>query len=127
MGYYTDFSGSIDLPDLKEKDLKRLENILKSRFPGSSDGVQIEKIATGCRLAIWGNWKNYNGEFEKLVMAIVRAFPASVSGWIDAYGEERDDRWAVEVGQGKVMLVTYEEVIKERTVLFDAKGGRHHD
>lgn len=127
MGYYTDFSGSIDLPDLNEKDLKRLENILKSRFPDSSEEVRFEKTGEGYRIAVWGNWKNYNDEIQKLVMAIVRAFPASVSGWIDAYGEERDDRWAVEVGQGKVMLVTYEEVIKERTVLFDAKGGRHHD
>ncbi len=127
MGYCTDFSGSIDLPGLKDKDIKLLESILRRRFPSSSDEIKIEKDEHGCNLAILGYWKNYNEEFQKFVMAIVRAFPKCATGWIDAQGEERDDNWALEISEGKIMFITYERVIKERTVYFDAKGGRHHD
>lgn len=127
MGYYTDFTGSIDLPGLSEKDAKRLENIVRIRFLGSSDEIRIEKDADGYRLAIFANWKNYQEEFQRFVMAIVRAFPKCAVGWIDASGEERDDNWALEITEGKIMFITYEQVIKERTVYFDAKGGRHHD
>lgn len=127
MGYYTDFTGSIKLPGLSEKDAKRLENIVRTRFLGSSDEIRIEKDADGYRLRIFANWKNYHEEFQRFVMAIVRAFPKCAVGWIDACGEERDDNWALKIGEGKIMFITYEQVIKERTVYFDAKGGRHHD
>lgn len=127
MGYYTDFTGSIDLPGLPDKDAKRLENILRWRFPDSSEEIRIEKDKDGYRLEIFANWKNYDEEFQKFVMAIVRAFPKCAVGWIDACGEERDDNWALEITEGKIMFITYEQVIKQRTVYFDAKGGRHHD
>jgi len=127
MGYYTDFTGSIDLPRLSDKGAKRLENILRRRFPDSSDEIRIEKDKDGYRLEIFANWKNYNEEFQRFVMAIVRAFPKCTTGWIDACGEERSDNWALEISEGKIMFITYEQVIKERTVYFDAKGGRHHD
>lgn len=121
MGYSTDFSGSIDLPGLKDKDIKRLENILRCHFPSSSDEIKIEKDERGCRLDIFGYWKNYNEEFQKLVMVIVRVFPGCASGWIDACGEEPGDNWALEISEGKVMFITYEQVVKERTVYFDAR------
>lgn len=127
MGYYTDFTGSIDLPGLSKKDGKRLENILRRRFPESSDEIRIEKDKDGYRLEIFANWKNYQEEFQRFVMAIVRAFPKCATGWIDACGEERDDNWALEITEGKVMFVTYQQVIRDRSVYFDAKGGRHHD
>ena len=128
MGYCTDFSGSIDLPGLKEKDVKRLENILRRNFPHSSDEIRIEKNGSDeCHVAIYGVWSNKNDEFQKFVMSIVRAFPKSATGWIDACGDERDDNWALEIGEGKVMFVTYELVVKDKTEMFDAKGGRHHD
>ncbi len=127
MGYYTDFTGSIDLPGLSKKDGKRLENILRRRFPESSDEIRIEKDKDGYHLEIFANWKNYQEEFQKFVMAIVRAFPKYATGWIDACGEERDDNWALEIAEGKVLFITYQQIIKERTTYFDAKGGRHHD
>jgi len=127
MGYCTDFTGSIDLPGLSEKDAKRLKNILRTRFRDSSDEIRIEKDADGYRLEIFASWKNYQEEFQRFVMAIVRAFPKRATGWINACGEERDDNWALEISEGKIMFITYEQVIKEKTVYFDAKGGRHHD
>ena len=127
MGYCTDFTGSIDLPGLSEKDAKRLENILRTRFRDSSDEIRIEKDADGYRLEISASWKNYQEEFQRFVMAIVRAFPKRATGWIDACGEERDDNWALEISEGKIMFITYEQVIKGKMVYFDAKGGRHHD
>ncbi|HOW87333.1 MAG TPA: hypothetical protein PKV84_01580 [Candidatus Omnitrophota bacterium] len=127
MGYYTDFNGSIDLPGLSEKDGKHLRNIVRRRFPDSSGEIRIEQDKDGYRLEIFANWKNYHEEFQRFVMAIVRAFPKCASGWIDASGEERDDSWALEVGEGKVMFIGFERVAKDRAVYFDAKGGRHHD
>ena len=127
MGYYTDFTGSIDLPGLSGKDGKRLNNILRKRFSGSLDEIRIKKDQGGYRLEFFVNWKNYHEEFQRFVMAVVRAFPEQATGWIDASGEERDDNWALKIDKGKVLLITYEQVIKEETVYFDAKGGRHHD
>ena len=127
MGYYTDFSGSIDMDDLKEKDLKRFNHILRSRFPGWRNEVKIEKTKEGLHISVFGNWKNYHEELEKFAMAIVRAFPGHVQGWIDASGEDRDDNWALEIAKGKVIYVAYEQAIKNKTVLFDSKKGRHHD
>ena len=127
MGYYTDFTGSIDLPGLSGKEGKRLENILRRRFPDFSNESRIEKNKDGYHLEIFASWKNYHEEFQRFVMAIVRAFPKCAGGWINASGEERDDNWALEISKGKVMFITYEQVIKDTTVFFDAKGGRHHD
>jgi len=127
MGYYTDFSGSIDLPDLTEKDGKRLGNIFHRHFPESPDGIRIEKGKAGYRLVIFANWKNYHDEFQRFVMAVVRAFPKCATGWIDACGEDQDDQWALEIDEGQIMFITYEQVIKEKTIYFDFKGGRHHD
>lgn len=124
MGYYTDFAGCIELPGLKKKEIKRLENILKRRYPDFSGAIQIDKDEHCVRLDVWGNWKNYHEEFERLVMLIVRAFPKAASGWIDASGEERDDNWALEIGKGKVSMITYEQIEKDRAVIFSAKGGR---
>ena len=59
--------------------------------------------------------------------AILKPAEKCAAGWIDASGEERDDNWALEISRGKVMFITYEQVIKDTTVFFDAKGGRHHD
>lgn len=127
MGYYTDFTGSIDFPGLSGKNTKRIENIIRRRFPRSSNEIFVKSDKTGCRIEIFANWKNYHEELQRFVMALVRAFPKCAVGWIDAAGEERDDNWALEVGKGKVLLITYEQVIKGKTIYFDAKGGRHHD
>ena len=101
MGYRTDFTGGIDLPGLSEKDAKRLKNILRTRFRDSSDEIRIEKDADGYCLEIFASWKNYQEEFQRFVMAIVRAFPKCATGWINACGEERDDNWALEISEGK--------------------------
>ena len=61
MGYCTDFTGSIHLPGLSEKDAKRLGNILRTRFRDSSDEIRIEKDKDGYRLEIFGGWENYEG------------------------------------------------------------------
>ncbi len=127
MGYYTDFTGSIDLPGISEKDTQHLENIIRRHFRNAESGIRLEKNKDGCSLEFFANWKNYNEEFQRFVMAVVRAFPKAAAGRIDACGEDRDDNWALEVGGGKVIYISYEQVAKDRTVYFDAKGGRHHD
>jgi hypothetical protein len=128
MGYYTDFSGTVEIAGLGERDRKRLENILHNhgRFL-TREEIKVEKTANGYAIHVWGSWKNYDGELEKLVQGIVRAYPDSATGRIDAAGEERDDTWALEVADGKVRRLIFEQVISGQELLFDVKEEMKND
>ncbi|GEM_PF-3347582 len=128
MGYLTDFSGSIVLQGLKEADLKKLKDVLHNHSFGISDEFQIETANEGIKLRICGSWKNYDEEMEKIIQAIIRAYPAIAKGWIDAAGEERDDTWALEIEKGRVRRIRFETVRGSEEILFDAhtekRGGK---
>lgn len=128
MGYLTDFSGTILFRSLKEADMKKLKNILHNHGSGVSDQFEIKLENEGVKLEVWSSWKNYNEEMEKVVAALVKAYPKIAEGRIDATGEERDDTWAIEIGEGRVTRIQFEMVPAGEVVLFDAclkkRGGK---
>lgn len=120
MGYLTDFSGSIIFRGLKETDIKKLKNILHNHGSGISDQFEVKIEDEGIRIEVWSSWKNYEEEMEKVVTALVRAYPKIAMGRIDATGEERDDTWAIEIGEGRVKRIRFEMVEAGEDLLFDA-------
>jgi len=119
MGYHTDFDGSITINLRPNEDYDQVSNRIKEllKINGLAGmGVFVQPDSeNNIEIRISDSWKNYNAELETFLHCVVSEYP-SAKGRIEAMGEDRDDRWAIEVKESRVEIIELEFTEKSRRI-----------
>jgi hypothetical protein len=107
MSYFFDGTLYIDAPQETLNEVRQnIKNILNSLGLSISIIVDIDAWFNGIVVVIRSSWRNYDSELQNFCCQLVELYP-TIKGRIEARGEDIDDRWAVEIQDGKVFEVSY--------------------
>jgi hypothetical protein len=117
MPYRMCFSGSIQIPNTDNPSLEKIEELIKKAEItwNSSDEIQYHPSSDHITIHINAvDWNDSNDEMELFCLYVAQEYPHA-EGFIDVAGEDSDDRWAMEIEEGKLDIVTFKRVEETRT------------